>query len=101
MCGCFVVALGAFFPRLTLFLMWVFNRSIISNAFDGSWVWPILGFFLLPYTTLVYVLIDWWQGSVTGFFWVFVVLAVIADIGSYGSAARRRQPPQRTVIVQE
>lgn len=90
MCGCFVLLLGAFVPRVALFLMALFNRAIISNAFDGSWVLPILGFFLLPYTTLVYVLLDYWNGGVNGFAWFFVVLAFFVDLGSYtGSYARR------------
>ncbi|MGV1004288.1 MAG: hypothetical protein ACOYEV_05865 [Candidatus Nanopelagicales bacterium] len=77
-------------PRLTLFLIALFNRPIISNAFDGSWITPIIGFFLLPYTTLVYVLIDNWKGSVDGFYWFFVVLAFLTDLGSYGGTYNRR-----------
>ena len=59
MCGCFVLMLGAFAPRLALALMALFNDEI-TKAFDGSWVIPLIGWFLLPYTTLVYVLLSWW-----------------------------------------
>jgi hypothetical protein len=89
MCGCFVLLLGAFAPRLALFLMAIFNDEI-TKAFDGSWVIPLVGWFLLPYTTLTYVLIAWWQGGVTGFLWFFVVLAFLADLGSYGGGYQRR-----------
>ena len=94
MCGCFVLLLGAFAPRLALFLMAIFNDEI-TKAFDGSWVIPLIGWFLLPYTTLVYVLISWWQGGVTGFMWFFVALAFVADLGSYFGGYNRRADYQR------
>jgi hypothetical protein len=91
MCGCFVLFLGAFAPRLALALMALFNDEI-TKAFDGSWVVPLIGWFLLPYTTLVYVLISWWQGGVEGFMWFFVILAFVTDLGSYfGGYARRSE----------
>lgn len=90
MCGCFVVALGAFAPRLALALMALFNDEI-SRAFDGSWALPLAGWFLLPYTTLVYVLLHWYLGAVDGFAWAFVGLAFLMDVASYGGAAQNRR----------
>lgn len=90
MCGCFVLLLGAFAPRLALALMALFNDEI-TKAFDGSWVVPLIGWFLLPYTTLVFVLISWWQGGVTGFLWFFVVLGFVVDVSSYTGGYARRQ----------
>ncbi len=89
MCGCFVVALGAFFPRIALVLLWVFGDTV-EKAFNGEWVIPLIGIIFLPFTTLSYVLLNWWLGSVTGFTWFFVALAFLADIGSYASSARAR-----------
>lgn len=90
MCGCFVLMLGAFAPRVALFLMAIFNDEI-SKAFENSWQIPLIGWFLLPYTTLTYVLVSWSQGGVTGFVWFFVSLAFFADLGSYfGGYGRRR-----------
>ena len=95
MCGCFVLMIGAFAPRLALALMALFNDEI-TRAFDGSWVMPLIGWFLLPYTTLVYVLISWGTvGGVSGFEWFFVVLAFCADLASYGSGYNRRTDYQR------
>lgn len=100
MCGCFVLLIGAFAPRLALVLMALFNNEI-TRAFDGSWVIPFVGWIFLPYTTLVYVLVHWWQGEVVGFTWFFVALAFLSDIASYfGSYSRRSEirtyqlPPQ-------
>lgn len=91
MCGCFVLLLGAFAPRLALVLMALFNNEI-TKAFDGSWLVPLIGWLILPYTTLVYVLISWWQGGVEGFYWFFVILAFLVDLSSYfGSYSRRTE----------
>jgi uncharacterized membrane protein YczE len=81
--------LGAFAPRLALALMALFNDEI-TKAFDGSWVIPLIGWFLLPYTTLIYVLISWSQGSVEGFMWFFVILGFVTDLGSYFGGYNRR-----------
>lgn len=91
MCGCFVLLLGAFAPRLALLLMALFNDEITA-AFDGSWVVPLVGWFLLPYSTLAYVLVHWWTGDVAGFNWLFVGLGFVLDLGSYvGSWTRRSE----------
>lgn len=89
MCGCFVIGLGAFFPRIALVLIWIFS-DWIQQAFESNWVIPLLGILLLPYTTLTYVLINLWWGPVTGFEWFFVVLAFFIDLGSYAGGARAR-----------
>ena len=90
MCGCFVLALGAFAPRLALALMALFNNEI-TKAFDGNWLVPLVGWFLLPYSTLAFVLVHWATGDVAGFNWLFVALGFVLDIGSYTSSWSRRQ----------
>ena len=81
--GCLLALLALISPRLALFLLWIFS-DVLSRAFD-SWIIPLLGFFLLPWTTLAYVAFwDWGAGHhVTGFEWFFVVLAFVIDLGSY------------------
>ena len=87
---CLLALLALISPRLVLFLLWLFD-DILSRAFD-SWILPLLGFFLLPWTTLVYVAFwDWGSGrQVTGFEWFFVVLAFVIDLGAYGAGGRSR-----------
>jgi hypothetical protein len=87
MCGCFVVALGAFFPRIALVLIWIFTNWV-QRAFSGEWILPLLGILLVPYTTLAYVALYAWLGEVTGFTWFFVVLAFLLDLGSWASGAQ-------------
>jgi hypothetical protein len=86
--GCLLALLALISPRLVLFLLWLFS-NVLSRAFD-SWIIPLLGFFLLPWTTLTYAAFwDWGTGRhVTGFEWFFVILAFVIDLGSYGVGRR-------------
>lgn len=88
--GCFLALLALISPRLVLFLLWIFG-DLLSRAFN-SWIIPLLGFFLLPWTTLAYAAFwDWGAGHhVVGFEWFFVVLAFFIDLGSYASGGRAR-----------
>jgi hypothetical protein len=88
--GCFLALLALISPRLVLFLLWIFS-DVLSRAFS-SWVLPLLGFFLLPWTTLTYAAFwDWGPGHhVTGYEWIFVVLALLVDISSYAGGQRAR-----------
>jgi hypothetical protein len=85
-----VAALLAFIsPRLAIIVVAIFS-DILSRAFD-SWFLPLIGFFLLPWTTLAYAVM-WDVGThrVNGFEWFVVVLAFLADLGSYAGGKRAR-----------
>ena len=88
--GCLLALLALISPRLVLFLLWLFS-DVLSRAFD-SWIVPLLGFFLLPWTTLTFAAFwDWGAGrQVEGFEWFFVVLAFLIDLASYGGGRRAR-----------
>ena len=87
--GCFIALLALFSPRLALVAIWLFS-DLLSDAFD-SWFLPLLGFFLLPWTTLAYAVV-WSTGTneVSGFEWFIVVLAFLVDLGSYANGRRSR-----------
>jgi hypothetical protein len=52
---------------------------------------PLLGFFLLPWTTLAYaVMWDVGTRGVNGFEWFLVILAFFFDLASYASGERAR-----------
>jgi hypothetical protein len=87
--GCFLVLLAVISPRLALVAVWLFS-DVLSRAF-GSWLIPLLGFFLLPWTTLAYAgFWDWGSGRhVTGFEWFFVALAFAIDLSSHLEGGRR------------
>jgi hypothetical protein len=88
--GCLVALLALISPRLALFCIWIFS-DMLGRAFD-NWLVPVLGFFLLPWTTLAYTVM-WSVGArgVDGFEWFIVVVAFLFDLGSLaqGRAERR------------
>jgi len=88
--ACLVVLLAFISPRLALFAIFLFS-DLLSEAFD-SWLLPLLGFFLLPWTTLAYAVM-WTVNSnrVSGFEWFIVILAFVVDLGSYAGRGRARR----------
>jgi hypothetical protein len=87
--GCFIALFALISPRLALIFVAIFSNDL-SRAFD-SWFIPLLGFFLLPWTTLAYGVL-WNTGShgVHGFDWFLVILGFVADLASYGRGYRER-----------
>lgn len=85
-CACLFAALAAGAPRLALILVWLFTNWI-QRAFDSRIV-PLLGFFILPFTTLFYVLVS--PGGLSLFDKLLLVVGVILDLSSYGGGAYGR-----------
>lgn len=86
---CLIALFALISPRLALFAIFLFS-DLLSRAFD-SWFVPLLGFFLLPWTTLAYAVM--WSAStnqVAGFEWFIVILAFVFDMGSYASGKKSR-----------
>jgi hypothetical protein len=84
--GCLLALFALISPRLALFALWLFG-NLLSRAFD-SWIVPLVGFFLLPWTTLAYAVM-WSSGHrVHGFEWFLVGLAFLVDIGAYDRGRR-------------
>ena len=77
---CFFTTLLLLGPRAAILIWWLINPVRWQATFD-TWIWPLLGFIFLPWTTLMYVLVA--SGGVIGFDWVWIGLAVVADIGMY------------------
>lgn len=87
--GCLLLSL----PRFALLLTWLFTDAIAS-AFETK-IWPFLGFFFLPVTTLAYAIVHTKGRELDGAGWIVMVLAVLMDFGVVGiGRRRRRQPPQ-------
>lgn len=79
---CLVALLALISPRLALFALFLFS-NMLDRAYD-SWLLPLIGFFLLPWTTLAYaVMWDTGTSRVDGFEWFLVILAFLADLASY------------------
>ena len=86
---CLIALFALISPRLALFFILLFS-NMIDRAFDG-WIVPLLGFFLLPWTTLAYVVM-WDTGTreVSGFEWFIVGLAFLIDLAAYFGGKRAR-----------
>jgi len=65
-------------------MWWLFRPALFSSMFS-TWIWPLLGMIFLPWTLLMYMLVG--GGGIIGFDWLWLGLAFIADIGSYGGGA--------------
>ncbi|MEP6694586.1 MAG: hypothetical protein ABJB39_08080 [Chloroflexota bacterium] len=85
-----MLALLAFLsPRIVLFILWLFT-SYLSRAFD-TFLWPTLGFFFLPATTLAYAIARNELGGLSGLGLIVVLVGVAVDIGLLGGGARQRR----------
>jgi len=80
--GCLLVLFAAAMPRFVLFMMWLFGYDKMQWAMD-SFILGLLGFILLPYTTVFYVLAYAPFGGVSGFGWFIVAFGFILDISSH------------------
>ncbi|QOY91517.1 hypothetical protein [Paludibaculum fermentans] len=86
---CLLLIVVLAFPRITLALMFFFS-TYLERPFHGGVLLPILGFFFLPLTTIVYA---WEVNSkmpTEGINLLWLLLAVIIDLGGLGGGARRR-----------
>ena len=68
--------------RALIFFWWLVDPARWQLTFGGPLV-PALGFLFLPWTTLMYTLF-WAAGSLSLLSWLFIAVALVADIGTYG-----------------
>ena len=86
---CLLVLLAFFTPRIVLFLLFLFS-NYLTRALD-TWLWPTLGFFFLPATTIGYAIAQNEFGGLNGLGIVAVVIGLAVDVGLLGGGARQRQ----------
>jgi hypothetical protein len=85
---CLVLAVLLLSPRIILVLM--FLNGYLGRAFHHQLLLPALGFLFLPLTTCVYA----WEVNnhmpMAGINLVFIVIAVVIDVGAHGGGATRK-----------
>jgi hypothetical protein len=86
---CFIGCLALAMPRLAIVLVVIFS-DYVGRAYD-TLIWPLLGFFFMPLTTLAYAWAINSRGSVEGMHLVVLVLAVLIDLGLIGGSSRARR----------
>lgn len=82
------------FARVALFVVWL-TTPLVNHAFHGGWILPLLGFLLLPITTLTYVLVYYISGSVTDWGWLWVALAILLDLTAHSAPVRNAARTRR------
>jgi len=95
---CLFALFAGMFPRIADIFIWIARPTQFMNSFNDKWWWAILGIIFLPFTTLMYVLL-WSPGiGLTGWDWMWLILAVFCDLMHYSSTAysNRNQIPGYT-----
>ncbi len=85
----------ALFVRVALMVVWI-TTPLVTRAFHGGWIVPLLGLLFLPLTALMYTIVFALAGSVTGLGWLWVVGALLLELTNYGweTNKRRGSPPR-------
>jgi hypothetical protein len=87
--GFLLALMSAFAPRLVFLIVWIARPAYVDAVFD-TFIFPLLGLIFLPFTTLIWVLLDAPPVGIAGFDWLWIVLAVLLDLTHYGSAYAAR-----------
>ena len=85
---CFITALLLVGPRLGVLVWYIFNPVYVNGAFD-NFIWGFLGWLLLPWTTLMYIIVA--PGGVVGWDWLWIALGVLLDIMKWSSMVQYRK----------
>ncbi|MCZ6462198.1 MAG: hypothetical protein O6705_08200 [Actinobacteria bacterium] len=80
---CFFAALVFIGPRAAILIWWLIDIDRWNAAFSNL-IWPVIGFFFAPWTTLSWVIIA--PGGVSGLDWVILGIGILADVASYSGS---------------
>jgi hypothetical protein len=85
---CIFLTLVLLGPRLSGVIWWIAEPDRWDEVFS-SFIWPVLGLLFLPWTTLMYVIVD--THGVAGFEWLWLAIAALADLAMYGGGYQNRE----------
>jgi len=94
--GCLVALVSLITPRVVLAVMWLTDYT--TRAFESG-LWPTLGFFVLPTTTVAYAIARnelATRGEIGLAGVLVIVVGVLVDLGGLGSGARSRRWKRRS-----
>ena len=92
---CILAALFAFGPRAAILIWWLVEPFRWQQTFD-TFLWPLAGFLVAPWTTLMFVLV--FPAGINGFDYVWLVIGIAMDVFSWSGGAytsRDRMPMYR------
>lgn len=87
---CIVILMLLMGPRLVIFLTWFFSPTYFQRAYETA-LYPLLGFFFMPYTMLCYAIAMNNLGGVQGIGMVVVIIGILVDLGVIGKGASSRR----------
>ena len=87
--GCILVILLLAFPRVVMVLLFL-TTTYLQRAYHGLLI-PLLGFFFLPLTTLVYAWLVNNNLPLAGINIIFLLIAIFLDLGGMGGGAWHRR----------
>jgi len=87
-------------PRFALIVWWLTDPTRVVGAFTRwtataggvtapTWIWPIAGFLLVPWTTVAYVFVA--PGGISTLEWVILGIALLIDLSTHGGSGRAYQ----------
>jgi len=76
--------------------MWLFGYT--WTAFQ-TYLWPLLGFFFMPYTTCAYAIAMNEVGGIHGVGLALVIIGAFLDLGSHGGTASSGARYHRTRVI--
>ncbi len=80
--------IASMFPRLALVVMWITGYG--GKAFETA-LWPVLGFFFMPFTACAYAIGKNEHGDISGWALALLILGVMLDLGSHGGQVKTRK----------
>ena len=83
--------------RVAVVVIWG-TTPLVTRAFHGGWILPLLGVLFLPVTVLTYTIVTALAGSVTGLGWLWVAGALLLDLASHVGQTHKHSSglPQHT-----
>jgi hypothetical protein len=87
--GCLVLLVFLAFPRIALVLLFLFT-NYLQRAYHGLLL-PLLGFLLLPLTTLVYAWMANTRQPIVGLNLLILIITVVIDLGGLGGGEYHRR----------
>lgn len=83
--SCLLAIIAILVPRLVMFFIFLLTNWF-SRAYETV-IWPILGFFFMPYTTLAYMMAMLNNNhQLSGGWIILVIIAVLFDLGGQGKS---------------
>jgi hypothetical protein len=86
-----------FFARVGMLVVWIWT-PLVTRAYHGAWLWPLLGIVFLPVTALTYAVVFAIAGGVDGRAWWWIVLAVLCDLALHSTTPQARRRVRRAPV---